>query len=124
NSKLLIVIIPAKFQVYDYLQKDKLIDVTQPNRILHEFLSREGIRYIDLLQPMRSYADLRPKRWLDPEKDLYWRIDGHWNSKGNRLAGLLVSEYILENNLIDVPEKDKKMDDIKERLKAFKQPLK
>lgn len=124
GSRLLIVIIPAKFQVYDYLQKDKLIDIGQPNTILHKFLNREGIDYFDLLQPMKSYADTRPKRWLDPEKDLYWRIDGHWNSKGNRLAGLLVSEYILKNNLINVPDKDKRIEDIKEKLKTFQQPLK
>jgi len=73
---------------------------------------------------MKAYADLRPKRWLDPEKDLYWRLDGHWNSKGNRLAGFLVSEYILKNNLINVPDKDRKLTEIQEKLKAFQRPLK
>jgi len=124
GSKLLVVIIPAKFQVYDYLMRDKLIDIDQPIRILHDFLDREGIAYFDLLQPMKAYADLRPKRWLDPEKDLYWRLDGHWNSKGNRLAGFLVSEYILKNNLINVPDKDRKLTEIQEKLKAFQRPLK
>ena len=35
------------------------------------------------------------------KKNLYWSKDGHWNERGNHLAGYIVSKYILENNLIN-----------------------
>ena len=54
---------------------------------------------------------------LDPERDLYWKKDGHWSVKGNHLAGLLVADYMIEKNLIEVPEKDQRLKEIKAQLK-------
>lgn len=120
NAKLLIVIIPAREQVYPYTVKNKQIDLEQPNRFLRSFFQKEQIDYIDLLGPFRQYADKKPKTWMDPEKDLYMRLDKHWSKKGEMLAGLLVSEYIAANNLVYPDSKNvEKLKTIREKLKGI-----
>jgi hypothetical protein len=120
GTNLLVVIIPAKHQIYFPQQlKDNGIDLDTPIRKLCKFFEREKIAYIDLQPLFKRYAKHDSHNSLDPEKDLYWRIDGHWNKKGSHLAGLLVSDYIVENNLIPVQNKDKKLREIKEQLKEF-----
>ena len=46
-------------------------------------------------------------------------MDGHWSLRGNHLAGLLVADYILQNNLLKVPDKDQKLNEINVQLKNF-----
>lgn len=122
NAKLLVVLIPDKMtQVYDFLMPKGIdLDYAQPNRILKEFFAQEGINYIDLLASFKEYATLKSKVFLDAKGDLYWNFDPHFNIKGNRLTGLLVSEYILENNLVDVRDKQRLEADIKEELGNLK----
>ena len=56
---------------------------------------------------------------LDAQKDLYWPHDGHLNVKGNRLAGLLISRYVLEQPFLDLHDKNKRLSDVNELLSAF-----
>jgi hypothetical protein len=119
NSKLLVVIIPAKEQVYPYTVKDKRIDLEQPNKFLRGFFQKEKIHYIDLLDPFRQYADKKPKKWMNPEKDLYMRLDKHWSKKGEMLTGLLVSQFIIENRLTVSPDSSERLKSIKEKLNNF-----
>ena len=120
GARLLVVIIPWSEQVYPFLLKGKNIDLEQPNKILHNFFEEEGIPYLDLLPIFRKYADGSPRKYINSKKDLYWKNDGHWNMKGNRLAGLLVARYILENSLIDINDKDEKLNAIERKLKDFR----
>jgi len=121
GAPLLIVIIPTKEQVYPFLfdWKSAGLDPEGPNKKLIAFFNRTGIGYIDLLPLLKKYADQRPRKFLSPGKDLYWRYDGHWNIKGNHLAGLLVAKCILENNLISVTHKDDKLLLINQQLQEF-----
>jgi len=120
NAELLVVIIPAKEQVYTYTVKNKKIDLEQPNKFLRSFFEKEKIHYIDLLIPFRKYADKKEKQWMDPEKDLYMRLDKHWSKKGDMLTGLLVSKFIIENNLVGIDSKNsEKINIIREKLKSF-----
>lgn len=122
NAKLLIVIIPTKEQVYPFLfdWKDAGLDPERPNKKLKSFFKRAGITYIDLLPILKEYADQRPRKFLSPSKDLYWRYDGHWSIKGEYLVGLLVAKYILENNVIPIIDKDEKLKLINQNLEQFR----
>jgi len=121
NSQLLVVIIPSKEQVYPFLFNagDATINIEQPQQILRQYLETEHIDFIDLLQKFRYYADKRPRQFLDSDKDLYWKSDGHWSIKGNHLAGYLVAEHVLKNYLQDDPNIERKMLLIKDKLKSF-----
>jgi len=121
GAQLLIVIIPTKEQVYPFLfdWKSAGLDRERPNKKLTTFFNRTGIKYIDLLPLFEKYADQRPRKFLSPSKDLYWRYDGHWNIKGNDLAGLLVAKYILEHNLISTTSTDEKAILINQKLQEY-----
>jgi hypothetical protein len=119
NSKLLVIIIPCKEQVYRFLSKKEYVNIYQPNQILVQFFKKNNIMHLDLLPLFISYADQKEKKLLDSEKDLYWRYDDHWNVRGNHLAGLLSSEYLLDNNLIVIPNGDKKLPIIKQELEKL-----
>ena len=119
GTNLLVVIIPAKEQVYPYFIKDKSIDLEQPNRFLSEFFQRESILYVDLLEPFRKYARKGTSEFLDPEKDLYMRLDKHWSKKGEYLANLIVSHYIIEKGLVNVPDREKRLEQIRKNISNF-----
>ena len=53
---------------------------------------------------MRTYADQAPRPSLNPDRDLYWQHNSHWSIRGEHLVGLLVSRYILEHRLVQVPD--------------------
>jgi hypothetical protein len=119
GSELLVVLIPTNIQVYPCLTGGHKIDLERPNRILDDFLQKEQIKYLDLLPLFRKYADQTPRKLLSSDKDLYWRYNSHWSRKGEHLAGLLVSRYILENNLVQVANPGEKLKNIEEKLKTF-----
>ena len=122
NKNLLFIVIPTKEQVYtkifeckDIYAKDK-IDINRPNKILYKFFKDNKITYLDLLPLFRYYAREIDSCFLDPAMDLYWKYDGHWNVRGNHLAGLLVSKYLLKHNIITVPDKQEKIAKIDKQL--------
>jgi hypothetical protein len=119
GAELLVVMIPTNTQVYPFLIGDRKIDLERPNRTLIPFLRQEQIRYLDLLPLFRHYADETPRERLDSKQDLYWRANSHWSIKGEHLAGMLVSRYILENNLVQVQDREKKLKEIEEKLDKF-----
>ena len=117
GTQLLVVVFPAREQVYDYMRTpDPDAQWDQPNERLHAFFKAEDIRFFDLLPELRSRADQRPRRRLDPERDLYWRHDPHLNLRGNRLVGLLVSRYLLEHRFLDPVGREKRLLDIEAEL--------
>ena len=119
GAELLVVLIPTNTQVYPFLSGGRQIDLERPNRILSDFLQREQIRYLDLLPSFRKYADETPRKRLNSKKDLYWRSNSHFSIKGERLAGLLVSREILQDNLVQVADRDRKLKEIEEKLNNF-----
>jgi len=119
NSKLLMVLIPSREQVYDCLRMGERYDWEQPNNLIKAFFVKEDIDYLDLTPVFRLYADERPRKYLDDKKDFYWRYEGHWNEKGNRLAGALISRYILDKDIIGVTGKDQKMAKILEDIRRI-----
>lgn len=133
-TNVLITLIPTKEQVYPQLLNCKeyraiinssmisLVktdeDLTEPQKIVRSFLEKESIPYIDFLPLFRFYADHGQKCFLDNKKDLYWSIDGHWNIKGNHLAGLLLGRFLIKEGLIEVQNKDEILYKIENNLKT------
>ena len=112
--------IPTNTQVYPFLTAHQDIDLERPNKILGRFLTAQGIDYLDLLPLMRTYADETPRPTLNPDKDLYWRQNSHWSIRGEHLVGLLVSQYILEHRLVQVPDTSEKLRYLEEKLREFR----
>jgi hypothetical protein len=84
---LLVVLIPDKI-----MAGSTTTNPMWPNEKIKPYLTERNIPYIDLTPSFqKAFAG---------GKELYWQHDGHWNSDGNHLAGLLVTEYLLEKNFI------------------------
>lgn len=117
GAKLIIVIIPMKEQVYPFLADWGEINPEKPNMILDNFFEAEDIHYIDLLPLLKRYSDQTPRNRLYSDKDLYWQSDFHFSIKGEHLTGLLVSKFIIENNLINLSDRDNKLLIIEDKLR-------
>jgi hypothetical protein len=120
QARLLVVLIPTNTQVYPFLAAHQGLDLERPNRILGRFLQAQGIDYLDLLPLMRTYADLRPRPSLNPDQDLYWQQNSHWSIRGERLVGLLVSRYILEHGLVQVPDEAARLKAVEAKLSEWR----
>lgn len=107
GTKVLFVLIPMKEQVYDALRVPGDYSWEQPNEIVKGYFRKHSIAFIDLLPLFRDFVKKTGGRKTGHEQDLYWRNDAHWNIKGNRLAGLLVTKYLIENNLLEVADRQK-----------------
>ncbi len=134
DRKFIVSLIPIRDQVYpelkfckSYFNKIKLYRYMyslckneecylRPQRLLRKFLEKEKVAYIDYLPLFRFYANHDNTCFLDPKTDLYWRIDWHWNKKGNILAGLLLSYFLLKEGFINVNKSDLVIKKIKNAL--------
>jgi hypothetical protein len=99
--RLVVVLIPTREQVYGFLPGATARQDNRPGRMVGRFLQQEGISYVDLLPVFQRYADQRPRRFLDPEKDLYWALDSHWSPRGSRLAGLHIARYLVAEKIVE-----------------------
>ncbi len=84
GAELFVVLIPDELQVDPEVRQQLLstmsgrdFDFDLPNRELGAELERQGIAYLDLLEPLRAAA---------AEAPVYRRRDTHWNIRGNRVA--------------------------------------
>jgi hypothetical protein len=120
GATMLVVVFPSPEQVYEFLRPRKgNLQWEYPNRRLSEFFQNEHIAFLDLLSEFRCYASHRWMPMLHGQVDLYWPHDGHPNAKGNALAGLLISRYVLEQSFLEVHDKTKRLSDIKQFLTAM-----
>jgi hypothetical protein len=115
----MVVLIPMREQVYGFLPGAAAWGGDGPTRRVRDFLERENIPHVDLLPVFRRHADQSPRRFLDPRKDLYWSLDGHWSPKGNRLAGLAVAAHLVERRLIALPDETERLRAIRQALESF-----
>lgn len=107
DMELVVTLIPYKAQVYPKLAdqarlKVPELDLGYAQERMTDFLEREGIRYVDLTADFAEYAQEHAGGEFGTEQDLYWTYDGHWNARGNRLAGLLVSRALLDYDFLDL----------------------
>jgi len=122
NTRLLFVLIPMKENVYTFLRSNYAEDYDwdYPNQKVISIMKDEGLDFLDMTPVLREFADLRPRHILNRNRDFYWDYEGHWNRRGNELAGLAISRYILEQNLLEVKDGQGKIEKIKKDLRGFK----
>jgi len=119
QAKLLIVLIPSRELVYDFLPRvDNFLPELRER--IKNFLEKEGIDSLDLCVPFHEYADQSKRKLLNSERDLYWQHDGHWSIRGNKLAALLIAKYIMDDNLIEILDRNNKEIAVEKALDSFK----
>lgn len=102
DISLVVVLIPAKFQVYNDLQEDimkenadgntqKHFDFEKPNKMFSVWAKKRDILVIDLLPGFRAH---------DQKEDLYWTLNPHWNKEGNQKAAELIYHDLIEQKAI------------------------
>jgi len=85
NAKTFVVIIPTREQV------SKNWD-SEINGALVDFGKENNITVLDLLPEFREHAQ--------SDEQLYFKIDGHWNANGHKLAAELIYDKLVEEELI------------------------
>lgn len=60
--------------------------------ILVEWSQESGINLLDLSEVLRKNHD----------KDLYYQADGHWRSLAHRLSAEAITDYLIQNNFMNV----------------------
>ena len=95
----IVVLIPAKFQVYADLQEDirkenqnTQYDFEKPNKMLVAWTTKRYITVIDLLPEFKTHQN----------EDLYWTLNPHWNKAGNQKAAELLYENLIDQKEISV----------------------
>jgi len=120
GANLLVVIIPLSAQVYESLRpQGSDLDWEYPNKRLTECFRQEHIAYLDMMSEFQRYAHRTGPAIANRHEDLYWRDDGHLNVEGNRLAGLLISRYVLEQKFLALRDEDKRLSDVRQLLRAL-----
>lgn len=97
NIPFIVVLIPAKFQVYPDLQQDIVkqnhaieYDFSKPNQMIIIWAEKKDIIVIDLLPEFTAHN----------EKDLYWTLNPHWNKLGNRQAAERIYRGLVEQKIV------------------------
>ena len=99
DRELIVILAPDELQVsseiQDHLAKHYLLDLSeydleQPQSLLIEALTSQGIRVIDLLPHFQQAKD---------SGDLYIQYDTHWNEAGNRLAAEAIWQFLKDESL-------------------------
>lgn len=96
DKKLLVILIPAEFQVYDntmpgkYFQNPsfglKPTEKRRPHIEFDNFFEANGIEYLDLLPVFEEHPTAKP--WFDS--------DTHWNALGHTIAADAIHKRILQ----------------------------
>ena len=93
---LLVLIIPAEFQVEDEVWRrveprlsGEAHDRDRAQRLLAGWLRAQGIPHLDLLPVLRAVRPL-----ADGRRHLYHLRDTHFNARGNRIVGEALAEFL------------------------------
>lgn len=111
HAKLLFVLIPSKQMVYPSLFADDLethlsLDLDLLHLSIRGFLDSSKIDYLDLTAPIIKHSASSTPDGIGPH-NFYWVTDDHLNVRGNQLAGALVSQYVLEHDLLPLTQEQK-----------------
>ena len=103
RAKFILLLIPSKEQSYWHIINENLGDLNRydldaVNRALMQFCRENKITWIDLTPFFREEANRN--------KQLYFRLDGHWNAEGHRLAARAIYDYLVKHRSLEMaPQK-------------------
>jgi hypothetical protein len=99
QAKFLLVTLSSAIQVspdpgvrQNFIQRLGINTVFYPNLRLQAFAQRNQIDFLDLAQPMQSYAEQHKVYLHGFGKDL--GVTGHWNASGHELAAILLAQKL------------------------------
>ncbi len=98
GATFVLLLLPSKEQTYRHLLRAELNrpdenDLDKVNRLVWQLCEKDNLRCLDLTP-----------RFMDRARDgeqLYFRVDGHWNSEGHRLAARTIYDYLVKNRLLE-----------------------
>ena len=102
GAALVLVLVPSKIQAYRHLLRmpfapQELYHLDEYNGQVMQLCEEHQIKCLDL-------APRFEERTLAGEQ-LYFRMDGHWNAAGHRLAAHTIYDYLVNNGLLDGRER-------------------
>jgi hypothetical protein len=96
STPFAVLLIPDEFQVEDDVwdlvragADGERLDRDLPQRRLGEWLTEQGIPYLDLLPALRAVVPME-----DGRRHLYQLRDTHFNARGNAVAGEELAEFL------------------------------
>ncbi len=104
GTNVVALFFPERFCVYPFLWRERLNsespkwkelkwDLDKPNHRLAKIFAQEGIKYLDVTPSVRGFVDKTGAL-------LYFPSDGHFTPEGNRLAGEVVSAWLLDQRAV------------------------
>jgi len=100
DIKFAIVIIPLKYQVDENLKElfiknnyraGEEVDMELPEKIIIEWALQNNVTVIDLLPKLSA---------LNQNNDFYWKLNPHFNVKGNEVVGSIIYDELTNNDYL------------------------
>jgi hypothetical protein len=119
GASLLVVMFPDRAQIYKSLRpQEGDFQWDHPYHQVTEFFRREHIAFVDLLPEFKRDARCSGSAMSNTPEDLYYAHDGHPSVKGNRLAGLLTSRQVLEQQYLKLEDRNSRLSKVNQLLSA------
>lgn len=94
NQKLIVVLIPAEFQIYSNMEDKYNLSTPLSNSDKH-ILNNEFIQFFN--ENEIDYVDLLPVFYEHRDKQTYFSKDDHWNALGHQIAAEAITKKILQS---------------------------
>ena len=101
GSRFVLVTLSNAIQVYpnevvrrNFMKQLGLTTMFYPNLRLKDLAQRENIEFVDLAEPLQTYADQNKVFLHGFGKDLG---NGHWNATGHRVAAELIAQHFCQS---------------------------
>lgn len=91
GTRLIVMLVPDKHRVYPEYYPEYMGTPGYPNRITQ---IADYLREHSDITVLSAYDALMEYRQEDPDLQLYWRYDTHWNLAGSYLASSMVNEEL------------------------------
>jgi hypothetical protein len=96
GAEFAVLLFPTKEQIYwdsaGQFTEEKDLNVDHPLEVVRAALERDGIHYCDLTDPLRQEAK--------KGKQLFHRINSHWNDEGNRVGARAIEQCLQVQGLL------------------------
>lgn len=95
GDRLIVAVIPDEFQVSDTLYDELLAAYPYPERIRRDY-PQEFVKDLCRVLEIEHVDYLEPLRNAPQDGRLYHFRDTHWNARGNRIAGDVLADAVIE----------------------------
>jgi hypothetical protein len=98
GATFVLLMLPSKEQTYRHLLTSADLQAAEQgldamNRLVSQLCDQTRLRCLDLTPAFMERARTGER--------LYFRVDGHWNAEGHRLAAQTIYDYLVKNRLLE-----------------------